>query len=171
MANVEIRENNVKLGDGEIEAYANVINFRSPLTATVNTTSGVANVGANTARITDLPSITDAIGNDVILIVTNATSIPVTERISVSDFFGNVQANSLFAANATFVANVYVENNAIITVGNSTINVVYATQYISVSSATEIANIEAGVFKSGQTSVNSTIIKVGANSVLNSSSL
>jgi hypothetical protein len=171
MSDIEIRENNVKLGAGEVEAYANVINFKSPLTATVNTTSGVANVGANTSRITDLPAISDAIGNDVLVVVTNATSIPVTEKISIADFFGNVQANALFAANATFIANVYVTNSSAIIIGNSTVNVVHSTDYISVSSATEIANIEPGVFKTGQTSANSTLIRVGVNSVINSSSL
>ena len=79
-SNVEINAEGVNIGE------ANTLDFQLPLVVEVD--GGVANIYANTVKITELDSVNHAIGNDVIVIVTNVNSTPYTNRINISDVLG-----------------------------------------------------------------------------------
>lgn len=163
MSEIEIRADNVPLGN------ADTLNIKSPLLVSVS--NSVANIVANTSKITELPSITDATGEDILVIVTNATSTPVTERINVSDLFGNIVSNAEFNANVLITSNIYVSNSSTLYSGNSTINSIYSSSFLSIANSQGTANVQAGLFVTGNTSINSTIIAIGANVRANSSTI
>ena len=162
MANVNIQEDGVNL------AEANTLNFNTPLLASVNTSTGIANIEASAIKITELGSAEQAVSQDLFVIVKNAFSFPVTENILVSDVFKNVSVNTTFNANVSSSSNLTITNNSVITVGNTTQNTILAYNYISVkNSVSNSANIEPGRIAIGNVALNASHISVGSNLNIN----
>ena len=162
MANVNIQEDGVNL------AEANTLNFNTPLLASVNTSTGVANIEASAIKITELSSAEQAVGQDLFVIVKNAFSFPVTENILVSDVFKNVSVNTTFNANVTSSSNLNITNNSVVTIGNSSQNTVLSYNYIAVkNSVSNSANIEPGRIAVGNVVINASHISVGSNLSVN----
>jgi hypothetical protein len=119
---------------------------------------------ANT-KITQLTSTSSANGSDLLVIVTDTTTTATTKSIQVVDLFGNVSVN------ANFSSNVLVTPTKIITVGNSSGNIVISNSSISISNSTVQTNVNNLGLRSGSVTVNNSGVYVGSNTVVNSSVL
>lgn len=161
-SNVEINAEGVNIGE------ANTLDFQLPLVVEVD--GGVANIYANTVKITELDSVNHAIGNDVIVIVTNVNSTPYTNRINISDVFGNISTPVVVYSNTSLYSNVLIANNSRLLVGNSTANVIVSPTIISVANSTAIANVLPGQIIVGNVVANTTSLTVG-NVFINASTI
>lgn len=155
--------------DASILGEANALNFNSPLTVAIN--AGIANIVANTIKISELDSVSWAVGKNILPLVTNTEGTPVTSKIEITNLFGNIAVPIVAFANSTLYANVLVANSARLVIGNTTANVELTTTRMSISNSTASVNVLPGLLTVGDVTINTTVTKIGANVVANTSTI
>lgn len=111
---------------------------------------------ANT-KITQLPTASYSTNNDLLVIVTDTSSVATTKNIQIDDFFANISSNTIFTSNVT------VNNSRTLKVGNSMGSSVITQTLVRVANSTTMANISSLGLTTGTIVANNSGFYAGAN--------
>jgi hypothetical protein len=94
-------------------------------------------------KISELNAITSVTNDDLMMVVNDPAGAPTTNKITIGNFFSNVNATAVFSNNVTFSKGITISNTTLsnVTLSNTTIS--NATLIFSISNVSAGANNSA----------------------------